>query len=72
MTPTPTAPSTAVPRSIWNGAVSFAGIDVPAKIFGATDSQDVRFRELQAPDGAEIAHEPIDADGRKVDRRRRR
>jgi non-homologous end joining protein Ku len=57
---------------MWTGAVSFAGIDVPAKICGATDSQGVRFRELQDPDGAEIAHELVDAYGRKVDRRRRR
>jgi non-homologous end joining protein Ku len=61
-----------VPRSIRNGAVCFAGIEIPAKVFGATDPQGVRFRELQEPDGAKIAHELFDADGRKVDRRRRR
>ena len=61
-----------MPRSIWNGAVFFAGIDVPAKIFGATGPKGVRFRELQDPDGAGFAHELVDADGRKVDRRRRR
>jgi DNA end-binding protein Ku len=49
--------------------VSFAGIDVPVKVFGATDPQGVQFRELHEPDGAEIAHELVDADGRKVDRR---
>src|SRR5512132_4340726 len=59
----------AVPRSIWNGALSFAGIDVPVKVFGAADPQGVQFRELHEPDGAEIAHELVDADGRKVDRR---
>jgi DNA end-binding protein Ku len=58
-----------VPRSIWNGAVSFGGIDVPVKVFGATDPQGVQFRELHEPDGAEIAHELVDGDGRKVDRR---
>jgi non-homologous end joining protein Ku len=57
---------------IWNGAVSLAGIDVPVKVFGATDPQGVQFRELREPDGAEIAHELVDAGGRKVDRRRRR
>jgi hypothetical protein len=46
-----------VPRSIWNGAVSVAGIDVPAKIFAATDPKGVRFRELQDPEGAGFAHE---------------
>jgi DNA end-binding protein Ku len=58
-----------VPRSIWNGALSFAGIDVPVKVFGAADPQGVQFRELHEPDGAEIAHELVDADGRKVDRK---
>jgi DNA end-binding protein Ku len=58
-----------VPRSIWNGALSFAGIDVPVKVFGAADPQGVQFRELDEPDGAEIAHELVDADGRKVDRK---
>ena len=58
-----------MPRSIWNGAISFAGIDVPVKVHGATDPQGVQFRELHEPDGAEIAHELVDADGRKVDRR---
>jgi DNA end-binding protein Ku len=53
-----------VPRSIWNGALSFAGIDVPVKAFGAADPQGVQFRELHEPDGAEIAHELVDADGR--------
>jgi DNA end-binding protein Ku len=57
------------PRSIWNGAVSFAGIDVPVKVFGATDPQALQLRELHEPDGAEIAHELVDADGRKVDRK---
>lgn len=58
-----------MPRSIWNGAVSFAGVDVPVKVFGAADPQSVQFRELHEPDGAEIAHELVDDDGRKVDRR---
>jgi DNA end-binding protein Ku len=58
------------PRSIWNGAVSFAGLDVPVKVFGATDPQALQLRELHEPDGAEIAHELVDADGHKVDRKR--
>jgi DNA end-binding protein Ku len=56
-------------RSIWNGAVSFAGVDVPVKVYGAVDPQSVSFRELHEPDGAPIAHELVDPDGHKVDRR---
>jgi DNA end-binding protein Ku len=58
-----------VPRSIWNGAVSFAGVDVPVKVFGAADPQGVQFRELHEPDGGEIAHRLVDADGKEVDRK---
>ena len=61
-----------MPRSIWKGALSFAGIDVPVKVFEATDPRGAQFRELHQSDGAEIAHELVDADGRKVDCRRRR
>lgn len=57
-----------VPRSIWNGAISFAGIDVPVKLFGATEPKSVQFRELHVRDGAPIAHELVDEDGKKVDR----
>jgi hypothetical protein len=39
------------------------------KVFGAADPQGVQFRELHEPDGAEIAHELVDADGHKVDRK---
>jgi DNA end-binding protein Ku len=57
-----------MPRSIWNGGVSFAGVDVPVKVFGATDPQGVQFRELHEPDEGEIAHRLVDADGKEVDR----
>jgi DNA end-binding protein Ku len=57
-----------MPRSIWNGAVSFAGVDVPIKVFGATDPQGIQFRELHATDGGEIAHELVDDDGKAVGR----
>jgi DNA end-binding protein Ku len=58
-----------MPRSIWNGAVSFAGVDVPVKVYGATDPQGVQFRELHEPDGGEIAHKLVDDDGHEVDRK---
>jgi DNA end-binding protein Ku len=56
-----------VPRSIWNGAVSFGGVDVPVKVYGAVEPRSIGFRELHAADGAEIAHQLVDADGRPVD-----
>jgi DNA end-binding protein Ku len=54
-------------RSIWNGAVSFAGVDVPVKVYGAADPQGVQFRELHEPDCGEIAHKLVDEDGHEVD-----
>jgi DNA end-binding protein Ku len=56
-----------MPRSIWNGAVSFAGVDIPVKVYGATDPQGIQFRELHEPDCGEIAHRLVDADGHEVD-----
>jgi DNA end-binding protein Ku len=58
-----------MPRSIWNGAVSFAGVDVPVKVYGATDPQGIQFRELHEPDCGEIAHRLVDEDGKPVDRK---
>jgi DNA end-binding protein Ku len=57
-----------MPRSIWNGALSVAGVDVPVKVYGAADPQGVQFRELHVRDEGEIAHRLVDADGREVDR----
>jgi DNA end-binding protein Ku len=58
-----------VARSIWNGAVSFGGVDVPVKVYGAVEPRSIGFRELHEPDGAEIAHQLVDADGKPVDAR---
>jgi DNA end-binding protein Ku len=55
-------------RSIWNGAVSFGAVDVPVKVYSATESKTVHFRELHEADGSEIRHELVDPDGKPVDR----
>jgi DNA end-binding protein Ku len=56
-------------RSFWNGAVSFGVVDVPVKVYAATDPSGVQFRELHQPDGGEIAHRLIDDDGKEIDRK---
>ena len=33
-------------RSMWNGAVTVGALTVPVKVFTATESHTVRFREL--------------------------
>jgi DNA end-binding protein Ku len=44
------------PRSIWNGTVSFGLINVPVKVFSATESKTVHFTEVHAKDGAQVEH----------------
>ena len=45
-----------MPRSIWNGTISFGLINVPVKLYTATESKTVRFREVHLEDGARIEH----------------
>ena len=47
------------PRSIWNGTVTFGMVNVPIKLFSATESKSVHFHEVHAKDGARIQHRKI-------------
>jgi DNA end-binding protein Ku len=46
-------------RSIWNGTVTFGLVNVPVKLFTATDNKSVSFNEVHARDGAKIEHRRI-------------
>jgi DNA end-binding protein Ku len=46
-------------RSIWNGTVTFGLVNVPVKLFTATDNKSVSFHEVHARDGAKIEHRRI-------------
>ena len=46
-------------RSIWNGTVTFGMVNVPVKLFTATESKTVRFNEVHLKDGARIEHRRI-------------
>jgi DNA end-binding protein Ku len=59
-----------MPRSIWNGAVAFGAVTVPIKVFGALEDKQIRFRELHAKDGSEIAHVLVGSDGAQIPRER--
>ncbi len=60
-----------MPRSIWNGAVTIAGVTIPVKVFAATERQTPRFRELHAKDGAPIEHRRVSSkSGREVPQER--
>jgi DNA end-binding protein Ku len=45
-----------VPKSIWNGTISFGLAHVPIKLYSATESKTVSFREVHLSDGAPIEH----------------
>src|SRR3954452_11816575 len=56
------------PRSIWNGTVTFGLVNVPIKLYSATESKTVRFNEVHAKDGAKIEHRRIcSKEGKQVD-----
>lgn len=57
-----------MPKSIWNGAITFGLVTVPIKVYSATESKTVHFREVHAKDGSRIEHRRICAkDGKEVD-----
>jgi DNA end-binding protein Ku len=46
-------------RSIWNGTIAFGLVAVPVKVYSATESKTVHFREVHAKDGSKIEHRRI-------------
>jgi DNA end-binding protein Ku len=48
-----------MPRSIWNGTITFGLVNVPIKLYSATESKTVHFHEVHAKDGARIEHRRI-------------
>jgi DNA end-binding protein Ku len=47
------------PRSIWNGTITFGLVNVPIKLYTATESKTVQFHEVHIRDGARIEHRRI-------------
>jgi DNA end-binding protein Ku len=47
------------PRSIWNGTITFGLVNVPIKLYTATESKTVHFHEVHLKDGARIEHRRI-------------
>ncbi len=41
-------------RAIWRGVISFGMVSIPIKLFTATDSQDISFKQLHAEDNSPI------------------
>jgi DNA end-binding protein Ku len=54
-------------RAIWKGAVSFGLVSVPVKLYSATESHDVAFRQVHERDGGRIKYQRVcSIDGEEV------
>jgi DNA end-binding protein Ku len=54
-------------RAIWKGAVSFGLVNVPVRLFSATENHDVQFRQVHEKDGGRIRYQRIcSIDGEEV------
>ncbi len=43
-------------RSIWKGSVAFGLVNVPVKVYSATEEKDVRFHQVHEADGGRIRY----------------
>lgn len=48
-----------MPRSVWNGTITFGMVNVPVKLYAATESRTVRFRQVHVRDEARIEHRRV-------------
>jgi Ku protein len=57
-----------MPRSIWNGAISFGLVNVPVQLFSAVQQKDIHFHEFQEGTGTRIRHKRVsEKTGREVE-----
>jgi DNA end-binding protein Ku len=54
-------------RSIWKGAISFGLLNIPVKLYTATDQRDIAFRQVHKADGGQIRFRRVcSLDGEEV------
>ncbi|MCW2523665.1 MAG: Ku family containing protein [Frankiales bacterium] len=54
-------------RAIWKGAVSFGLVNVPVRLFAATEEHDIRFHQVHREDGGRIKYKrTCSVDGEEV------
>ncbi|XAS76402.1 Ku protein [Dermatophilaceae bacterium Sec6.4] len=54
-------------RAIWRGAVSFGLVNVPVRLYSATENHDVQFRQVHREDGGRIRYQRVcSVDGEQV------
>ncbi|GAB2515415.1 non-homologous end joining protein Ku [Nocardia heshunensis] len=54
-------------RSIWKGSIAFGLVNVPVKVYTATEDHDIKFHQVHAIDGGRIRYERVcTVDGQPV------
>lgn len=54
-------------RSIWKGSIAFGLVNVPVKVYTATEDHDIKFHQVHAADGGRIRYERVcTVDGQPV------
>ena len=46
-------------RSIWKGSLAFGLVNVPVKVYSATESHDIKFHQVHAKDGGRIKYQRV-------------
>src|ERR1700726_4984828 len=46
-------------RSIWKGSLSFGLVNVPVKVYSATEDHDVKFHQVHAKDNGRIRYKRV-------------
>jgi DNA end-binding protein Ku len=46
-------------RSIWKGSIAFGMVNVPVKVYSATEDHDIRFHQVHAKDGGRIKYNRV-------------
>jgi len=54
-------------RSIWKGSIAFGLVNVPVKVYSATEDHDIKFHQVHAKDGGRIRYKRVcELDGEEV------
>ncbi len=54
-------------RSIWKGSLAFGLVNVPIKVYSATEDHDIRFHQVHRADGGRIKYKKVcEADGKEI------
>lgn len=46
-------------RSVWKGSIAFGLVNVPVKVYTATEDHDIRFHQVHAKDGGRIKYDRV-------------